>query len=192
MRKSIDVLRSTKKYIAEDVLPAYEVRLSSEEGAWQRPFCRVAWSTPGNQRAVGKLQLELRRTLSIVVWPEESETADAGKLAAEAVVEALTLAFSMGLHTDSYRSASNRAHPRRIPLWDYEGVGLAAAVDEDARATTDFAAVIEDPEIGDIDDPDTPKSRVVTADIRLRWTRSVAVAAEGAVVVGVPLEAQAS
>ncbi|MET0604406.1 MAG: hypothetical protein ABW167_20640 [Baekduia sp.] len=192
MRKSIDVLRSVKKYIAEDVLPDYEVRLSSEEGAWERPFCRVAWSTSGNQRAIGKLQLELRRTLSIVVWPVESATADEGKLVAEAVVEALTLAFSMGLHTDSYRSASNRAHPRRIPVWDYDGVPLTAAVAENARATTDFATVIDDPEIGDIDDPNTPKSRVVTGDIRLRWTRSVAVAAEGEVVVGVPLESQAS
>lgn len=183
MRTSEDVLRSVKKYVAELVLPAYEVRLTSEEGAWERPFVRVAWSTPMGLRTLGKTQVECRRTLNLVVWPLEDAAPDVAKITAEGVVERMTVAFAMGLHTPSYRASSNRAHPRRIPIYDY--AGIAANKLATVRAATDFASIVEEPDVGDIEDPNTENSRLIVVNLRLRWTRSVGVATPGAAVVGV-------
>jgi hypothetical protein len=178
MRSAWDVQRSVKKYVGELVLPGYEVRLSSEEGAWERPFARVAWATPSAITMIGARQVETRRTLSIVAWPAlVSEDAGPGAAteAAEDLVERLTVGFAAGLHVPSYAPDRNRAHPFRIPLYDYDGVDLNEAATDSERATTDFVWVVEEPNVGTVRDPDTDLSLLVTCDLRLRWTRSVAV-----------------
>lgn len=172
MRRSLDVLRSAKLYVSM-VLPGYEVRLSSEEGTWERPFARVAWSTPMSLMAVGAYHAEMRRTLSVVAWPVESASADLARLAAEDLVEQLTVGFAIGVYAPAFHEV--RAHPLRIPIWDYSGVAVNAAVNQTtARATGDFAAIVEPPSIGDIDDPNTELGRLVTCDLRLSWMRSTA------------------
>jgi hypothetical protein len=172
VRRSEDVIRSVKKYLVDDVLPAeWEVRLSNEEAVFERPFCRVGWSTPAGLRSHGAFQLEMRRTLSLVLWPKEAESAEQSRLDAEGLVELMVLAFAMGQHTASY--ARNRAHPRMIPIWDYEGKSISEPAG--ARATTDFATVVEEPSVNDIEDPNSDQSRIVVCDLRLRWMRSIAV-----------------
>lgn len=177
MRSSLDVLRSAKKYVAS-VLPEYEVRLSSEEGAWERPFCRVAFSTPILVIPHGARDVELRRTLSVVCWPREAESAEAARLDAEALVERLLMAFAQGTHEESF--ARGRAHPFRMPLWDWDGVALTQT--SDVRDERDFADIPEQPSVGDIRDPNSDLSRLVTADLRLRWMRSTRVPVEGKTV----------
>lgn len=185
MRRSEDVLRSVKKYLSEDVIPGYEIRLSSEEGAWQRPFCRVAWSTPQTITPIGARQMRVRRTLQVVAWPEETDRDEPGaveeaRLVAERLGELFFLAFAQGLHAESYAAERFRAHAFRIPIWDYVGKGLTDAAGP--RATTDFASIVEDPNVNDIEDPNTDYSRLVIADLRLQWTRSVAVPFNGPTV----------
>lgn len=175
MRTSEDVLRSAKKYLAELVIPDFEVRLSSEEGAWERPFARVAFTTPMWPMARGSVTVDIRRTLQVVAWPKVSDTPDEARLAAERLNEQFFLAFAKGLLTDAYHQ--NRAHPLRLPIWDYSEVTVAA--DDDDREATDFARIIEQPDIGDIDDPDTENSRLVIVNLRLEWSRSIAVEQEG-------------
>lgn len=179
MRSSWDVLRSAKKYLSEFVVPDYEVRLSSEEGAWERPFIRVAWVTPTLPRMLsGGRQVETRRTLSIVGWPEEVTEDDGPGAAverAEALVEALTLGFMQGLHTESWVPERGRAHPLRVPIWNYAGKALDEPADDGDRVPQDFASIVEEPSVGTIRDPNTDLSLLVTCDLRLRWTRSVAI-----------------
>jgi hypothetical protein len=191
MRRSLDVVRSFKKYVAL-ALPAYEVRLSSEEGAWERPFARVAWTTPSVLTMHGARQVESRRTLQIVCWPLEAQTPDGAILAAEEVVETLTLAFAKGIHSASYNNATGRAHPLRIPIYDYSDVDEVGAVTEDDRAATDFASLAEPPNVGDIPDPNTDLSRLIVADLRVRWMRNVAVPIDGSLVQTVPLSGNPS
>jgi hypothetical protein len=173
VRTSLDVLRSVKKYVAEFVLPGFEVRLTSEEGAWERPFCRVGWATPASLVAHGARAVEVRRTMSLVAWPAYSASPDEARVAAEGLVEAMTVGWAPD---------RGRAHPRRIPIWNYAGVPLTAAVGSGARAATDFASIVEDPSVGDLEDPDTDLSRLVTCDLRLRWMRSVAVPVPGELI----------
>lgn len=187
MRTGGDVLRSFKKYVAELVIPEYEVRLSSEEGAWERPFCRVAWTTPATWAAHGARQAEARRTMQIVAWPLESDSPDEARVAAEALNERFVQGLSFGLHEPSFNAPHARRHPLRIPIYDYTGVPLDGVVDADARAVTDFARIPEPPSVGDIDDPNTDLSRIVIADIRVAWTRSTAIEPPGPLTQSVPL-----
>lgn len=166
-------MRSFKKYVAERVLTEYEVRLSSEEGAWERPFCRVAWTTPVALIAHGARVLECRRTMQVVCWPVQSETPDEARLVGEGLTEELTRAFAIGLHPTSY--SGSRAHPFRVPIYDYQGKGALDVTLETDRAANDFAWLPEQPNVGDIDDPNTDLSRLVIADFRVKWMRSTAV-----------------
>lgn len=207
MRTSLDVLRSFKKYVSELVLPEYEVRLSSEEGSWERPFCRVAWTTPIAVRHHGARQMECRRTMQIVAWPLEVDAeetlnpTDAARARAEEVTELMFQGFARGLHERSFAPARGRAHPFRIPIYDYAGKGLlTGASDGDLigeaplemvvgadRAVTDFARLEEEPSIGDIADPNTDLSRLVIADLRVVWARAVGIPVSGgpAQIVGI-------
>lgn len=181
MRSSLDVLRSAKKYVAT-VLPEFEVRLSSEEGAWERPFCRVAWSTPTLVIPHGARMIECRRTLSVVAWPVEAESPDQARLDAEAITERLLMAFAQGVHAPSYNTATGRAHPFRMPIYDWTGIPITETAPDTARDPRDFADVPEQPSVGDIRDPNADNSRVVTGDFRLRWLRSTAISIEGETV----------
>jgi hypothetical protein len=192
VRTSEDVLRSFKRYVALLVIPDFEVRLSSEEGAWERPFCRVAWTTPITNVAHGARAVECRRTMQIVAWPAESEKPDDAVLVAERLNEQFTQAFSVGLHAASYNRGTGRAHPLRVPIYDYADVPAEEPVTEDDRAATDFASIVEQPTVGDIPDPNTDLSRLVIADLRVRWMRSTAIPTDGEtieqVVVGAPAQ----
>lgn len=185
MRTSLDVLRSTKKYVGELALPDYNVRLASEEGTWERPFCRIGWSTPAVNASQGQLALQITRTLNVVVWPAEAASGDEAVLVAEGVVEMLTLAFAVGLHTPSYRPSSNRAHPSRIPIWDYDGKAFTDQATDADRDPRDFAWVVEPPSFDHLEDESTPRSRLVVGDVRLRWFRYIGVETPGEVVVTV-------
>lgn len=185
---SLDVLRSVKKYAAEVILgDDWEVRLASEEGAWERPFCRVAWSTPQTLRTIGAHHLEVLRTVNLVLWPTESENADAAIADAESLVDALTAGFAAGLMEDGMNRSTGRRHPLRVPLWPLsaflDGFPTDGSLLRDPQA---WASIVEDPQIGTLDDPDSERSQLVTADLRLRWTRSINFGPQGpdVVVVG--------
>lgn len=178
MRDSGSVLRSFKVYVSE-VLPDYEVRLSSEEGAFARPFARVAWTTPITVIPHGARVTECRRTLQVVCWPQESDTPDEARIVAENVVEALFVGFMQGIHEASMARDRGRAHPLRVPIYDFTGKGPYDEVTEDDRDPRDHASIPEQPNVGDIEDPDTDLSRIVIADIRVRWMRGVDVAITG-------------
>jgi hypothetical protein len=63
--------------------------------------------------------------------------------------------------------------PNRIPLYDYDGVPLTEAPnDESGRPSASDYLKVNDFSIQNLPDPDDPRRIVVAADIRLSWRRT--------------------
>ena len=85
------------------------------------------------------------------------------------------MAFLRGTHSGSYRVSTGRAHPKRVPLYDYSGIALTEAATENERDPRDFMLVGDDPVIGHLRDAEDDLLYVVTVDLTLWWSRSVSV-----------------
>ena len=179
MRTQTDALRSISKYAAVALGAEWDLAFARAEGDFQRPFCRVNWSTAATNVNRGMHHVEIRRTAALVCFPavQEGDMAEELNLMeAQRTEEKLLHAFGgPGAHVPSYRSSSNRGHPRRVPLYDYSGVTLNQAAT--ARATNDFLRVIEDPQVNSVPDPANDRAYIVTLDLRVAWSRSIAVLA---------------
>jgi hypothetical protein len=173
MRNSIDAIRSLKKYAALALGSDWEVRLTGEEGAFKRPFCRVGESTPGTEQHIGARLIEKRQTFNLLCYPVEKSKPEEAKIEANRVRDLLSTAFSVGVHTASMVPGRLRAHPKRIPLYDYDGIALNAAAAEGDRATNDFMRVTGNPTFTPVPDPEDELIWVVTSDITLWWTKSI-------------------
>lgn len=191
-RTPTDAMRSLGYYLSIALGQDWEVRFAVEEGAFQRPFLRLTPSAPLESTAHGAMAVEMRRTYAVVAFPAYFDDIDASAMEAARVEDALLLAFARGVMTASFRS--NRAHPMRVPLWSFGGVGpaetpeMAAARDGvPRRAANDFMRVDEPPTFTTLPDSDEDRAFIVVGNVRLRWARSIAVptgVAAAAVMVG--------
>jgi hypothetical protein len=173
MRTSTDALRSLKKYVAESLGDAWEVRLVGEEGAFRRPFCRVGTTTPGADAAIGARLIEKKQTFNLMAYPVERNKPEDARLEAEAVRDLMSLAFSQGTHAASMAPGRYRAHPRRVPLYDYDGIALDEPADEDTHNDRDHMRVTGDPNFTPVADPEDDLLWVITGTVTLWWTKSV-------------------
>lgn len=180
MRTSTDALRSLKKYVALSLGSEWEVRLTDEEGVFKRPFCRVgAIPTGARTRMEGSRHMRTSQRFSLVAYPKETTTADEARMEAARVEELFILAFARGTHTPSFAPSRGRAHPMRVPLYDYDDIALNEPATEDDRGPSDFLIVSDDPSIGSLKDDEDDLLWAVTVDIAMWWSRSVAVSSEG-------------
>lgn len=185
MRTPADALRSFQRHIAMSLGAEWEVRLTGEEGAFDRPFARVG--TVGAARLAGQsyAMAEWRMTFNVVAHPVEKETADQARLEAERVRQLLFVALrGQGVLP---------ARPKRIPLWNYDGVPTDRNVCQNAteraalaliyaadpgyfviapRGARDYlrADVNDEPTIDVVGDPSDELMYVVTASIPINWT----------------------
>ena len=85
-RTSTDALRSLKRYAAIAFGDAWEVRLSREEGAFERPFARV-WQVAGTTYPLtgGKWLADMVQPFVISTYPPRGATPDDALLSAQAV-----------------------------------------------------------------------------------------------------------
>lgn len=119
MRTAEDALRSLKKYLAEGVLPEWEVALAIEEGTFVRPFCRVGFSAP-TQYAGPAVHSDAVQAFACHLFPIEQPTAEAALLEALRVEDLLYEAFRVG--------SARLADPAQAPVAvTTEGVGALAA-----------------------------------------------------------------
>ena len=180
MRTRTDAIRSLKKYTALALGDEWEVRMTDEEGAFKRPFCRVgAIPTGGSVRMEGARFMRTTQRFALVAYPIEKATPDEARLEAARVEELFMLAFGQGVHTPSYRYSTHRGHPKRIPLSDYDGIALEEPATEGDREPNDFLIVSDDPSIGSLKDEEDDLLYAVTVDLAAWWVRSVAVTAPG-------------
>lgn len=104
MRTTLDAARSIKRYLALGLGPEWEVRLNAEEGAYQRPFCRIdlVGSTTFQNAGPNGSPSELDLTVALILYPEASESPDESLLKA---IECEELIFQMTNVGVAYLSA---------------------------------------------------------------------------------------
>lgn len=162
MRTSNDCLRSLKKYLAELLGDDWEVRLWSDEGTFVEPFARIAEASPTTYSS-RRIWTEITKALQIHLYPPPAASTSEAMTVARDLEQVLVRGIELGV---------GLAFPRRIPLWDYDGVSLAHG--SDTRETYDFMRVT-DFSVNSIPDTDDPNRAVVVADVRVTWPQMTTV-----------------
>jgi hypothetical protein len=98
-------MRSVKKYLADDdAARSSRCGCPDEEGSFERPFCRLGWTTPAAIRPHGAFQLEMPpHAVAGVVAAGRRSQRSSRVLTRRAGGVALVLAFAMGQHTAELR-----------------------------------------------------------------------------------------
>ena len=178
----MNTLRSLNRYVSL-ALPDFEVRFAVEEGAFERPYARVAAATPVHSTPRGSHHVELRQAFAITAYPTHGINAESSLLEAARVERLLFVAFAKGIDQASYSARSQRAHPMRVPLFDYTGIGLREAATDVDRIG--YLRVLDPPALESSPDPAWDSAYVVTCDLRLGWSESVAPPPMGEIVESV-------
>ena len=172
-RSASDALRSLKRYVALALGDAWEIRLSREEGAFDRPFARV-WQVAGSSYPLtsGKWLADIVQPFVISAYPEPGMTVDESLLAAQAVEEALFQAFRVGV---------GDGRPLRVPLCNYTGVASNGAGVWNPPAFMRVNDLSTQP----FPDPDDNLLWTVVCDVRLTWRRLAETIPEAPLLEGV-------
>lgn len=158
-RTNTDALRSLKRYVAIALGEDYEVRLSREEGAFERPFARV-WQVVGTSYPTtsGKWLADVVQPFVISAYPVRAETSDQALVAAQAVEESFFNAFRVGV---------GDGRPLRVPLVNYTGV----ASNRTGVWNPPIYMRVADLSTQPFPDPADDKLWTVVCDVRLTWRR---------------------
>lgn len=158
MRKPWDARRSLQRYVAEVLGPGWTVALEADRGEFAYPFARV--QAVGDLIPIGPaLYADVSQPMSIQCYPEPALTATESQAAAAAVLDRLERSVSAGF---------GKGRPRRIPLYDFDGVPLHET--SYARDPRDFLQVV-DFSARTLPDPEEARNVAVVADVRVRWRR---------------------
>lgn len=111
MREPWDVLRSLKRYLAL-ALPTWEVRIDDEMAT--EPLCILARTTPVTVRGT-QFTSDLSFQARVAAFPGPQSSAEAALAACAAVEGTIITALRTGI-ADGF--------PDRVPLYDYDGLGI--------------------------------------------------------------------
>lgn len=175
-------VRSLARYLSL-ALPDVEVRWGDDLD-FARPFARVSTATGITSVPIGARCVERKQTYSTIVFPVQGLNQESSLIEASRVEGLLLAAIAQGIDTAAWREG--RAHPLRVPLYDYAGVPLRVAVTEERR--DGWMRVIESPEFEIVPDPSESGGLAVVCDLRLAWTESIAVPIPGPLVARVAAE----
>lgn len=163
MRSVADALRSVKDYVYEVLGEPWEVRLWAERGevtSWLAVVKRVG---PTLQAGTSRLT-DLTQPLVVYAYPEPQPTVEESLVLASGVEQALLDGFGS--------RGAVLGRPRRIPLWDYDGVpATGVAAKSEVRYPSDFLRVV-DCGAAQFPDDDDPRRIAVTCDLRISWRRT--------------------
>lgn len=162
MRTPQDAVRSVKRYMAEALGPEWEVRLWTDEGSFAPPIARVAEASP-TLYASRRVATDITKALQVHCYQAPADSVTKGTLAAREVEQRLVTAIEVGV---------GLAWPRRIPLYDYDGVPDNEGSSE--RNTYDFLRV-SDFSVNLVHDTDEPTVVIVVADLRVAWSQPTTV-----------------
>lgn len=200
MRTSADVLRSTLRYTALALGDEWEVRPWGTEGEFKFPFARVAITVPPSVPLGSAYVHDVTMGLAVHAYPVPGATPDESIMEVERVRDLLHVAFFEGFVYEDVlnpvavppTTVKVRSAPRRVPLYDYDGVPLdgpdAFSV---ARNPSDYFRVIECPIDAGVDPEDDTQWRVI-AQPRISWRRIALVASGHKIVEEVRLKQEAS
>jgi hypothetical protein len=180
MRTSHDAIMSVKRYMAVALGAEWEVRLWSDEGSFAPPVARVAEASPTLVARHGRVAVEVTQALQVHCYTEPADTVSGSLVRARAVEELLHTAIEVGV---------GEAWPRRIPLYDYDGID--AGEPSTARNYYDFLRVA-DFSVNRIEDSEDATLVVVVADVRVRWSRATTIDPGTGTVESLRVEERAS
>lgn len=209
MRTGLDALRSIHRYVwkalEDDVPPMWmdeprpwEIRLWGTEGTFGFPFARVAAITPMTATGAG-VRREVTRTFACHLYPVPLGDPEASLMEVERVEEILVVAFETGFTyvdrpdpDDENTWVEVHTAPRRIPLYDYEGVPLDGPASVSyRRAESDWLRALACP-INRLTDPEDDRYWLVTCEPRVTWARRGRVPKDGPIVQDVNLRLRTS
>lgn len=179
MRTENDAIRSVKKYLAIALGDDWEVRLWSDEGTFAAPLARVAEASP-TVYSSHRVYTDIVQALQIHCYLPPATSTSAALTAAREVKQKLVAAIELGV---------GLAWPRRIPLYDYDGVDDTEVATE--RSTHDFLRVL-DFSVNSVPETDDPTSVVVVADLRIAWSQQTTIAPVVQTVNSLRVEERAS
>lgn len=184
MRTATDALRSVKRYTALALGDAWEVRLSSEKGVFNRPFATVIQVPTLEYIVESPIRVKVQTVYQIGALPMPAATADLSQFTALDVAEQLFTAFG--------GPGVGMGFPYRIPLYDYASTpttGPDAFADEDDRDPRDYLKMEAPASLQVTQNPDDETLWSITANIRMSWLRSAAVPSTAAITANVTAEA---
>lgn len=159
MRTSRDAIRSLARYMAAAFGEEWEVGFFTEESTFARPAVMV--KSTGPQLSSGSRHtIDVIQPFAVYAYPAEAETVEETFENAMVAEEVIWQAINVGLEG---------GRPRRVPLYDYEGVGITEGTV--LRRYPDFLRVL-DLSIDRAQSPEDEKKWTVTAEIRLGWRRA--------------------
>lgn len=199
MRTGVDALRSIQRYVwktlEDDVPPlwqdqprSWEVRMWGTEGRFGFPFARVAAITPVSYSGPASWR-EAARTFAVHLYPVPMGDPEASLMEVERVEELLFVAFDAGFSyvdkpdpNDATTWATVQSHPRRVPLYDHDGVPLDGPDSVSyVRGANDYLRVVDCP-VNRIVDPEDDTYWLVTAEPRVTWRRGGRMPKDGPIV----------
>lgn len=143
--------------------PQWEVRLWYDIGEIpeDRPYARVHMVGSGSTSGPA-LFYEVAQPMAIECYPVPGETVKESTLRAVAVEDALL---------EGFRGAGVQdGRPRRIPMWDFDGVSAEETSTE--RGTSDFMRLL-DFSSRQLPDAADPRRVAVMCDARVSWRRDL-------------------
>lgn len=174
MRTTTDVVRSLNRYASEILGEEWEVRFAEAQETFERPFALVGPAGPA--LASGRATIrDMLLPATINCYPLPGEDPEDAMLKALEVDELLFRGLEQGV---------GYGGPRRVPLWDFEGVPLdRSALTTGKRKDGDFwhgdYIRLNDVSINRVRDPNDPRLYAVVADIRCGWRRRGRLPSEG-------------
>lgn len=179
MRTSHDVMRSLRRYVSIALGSDWEVRNWIDEGSFAPPIARVAESGPSSYSS-RRVVTDVMKPVQIHCYQSPPDSASAARSDARRVEALLVRAIEVGV---------DLGRPRRIPLYDYDGV--ADNKPSDARNYYDYMRVL-DFSVNSVFDPDDQTIVVVVADLRIAWSAYTTVDVGAKTVESVRVEERAS
>jgi hypothetical protein len=176
VRGTADVLRSLKRFVAEGLGDEWEVRLWDEAGSYDYPFARVRPSTPVAYSGPRLWQNALQ-SFAVHAYLLPTDDLDAA------------LAGTMQLQDELYDLFASNRYPLRVPLFDYDGVGLYETTE--SRHPYDWVR-ISDLGTEELVSPEDDRLRWVVCTFRGGWGRTAYRAPAYRVVQNVKLDTEAS
>jgi len=179
MRTENDAIRSVKRYLAIALGDEWEVRMWTDEGSFKPPLARVAEASPALYDSM-RVQTNIIQALQVHCFSAPAESTTAAMIQAREVKQLLVTAIEVGV---------DLARPRRIPLYDYDGI--AESEPSTKRSYYDFLRVL-DLSLNVVQDSDDPNVVVVVADLRIAWSQATTVAPETVTVNSLRVQERAS
>lgn len=155
-RKAADIGRSLKRYLALHLPEDYDVRLETDPGAFERPALMIVTLPTVSQSS--RRWFQITQPFTCYGYPQQGESPFDAEDKARELEDALLTSIEVG---------GQGGHPRRVPIFNYDGIDREHAVEGDPEGF----AWVQDLSTEVRADPEEELLRTVIMEVRLRWRR---------------------